>query len=198
MIHETREAWLEEAVGRLGELFHDINIEIPPVRVSIGWPSKGGLSTRNRTVGQCWKASVSTDGVPQIFISPTLDQVDVILGTLVHELIHAWDDCESGHKGKFAAAARKVGLEGKLTATHVSEGSDLYHRLQGVSEGLGKFPHAALVMEELTEQRPKQTTRMIKLVTPECCEYTVRTTAKWINEGLPLCPHGVEMEQETT
>jgi hypothetical protein len=195
--YDTREAWLSEAVTRLKQNVFPASIEIPVVRVSIGWPSKGGLSKKNRTIGECWKYSVSAEKIPQIFISPTLDDTITILATLVHELIHAWDDCESGHKGKFAKAARQVGLEGKLTATHVSVGSALWTQLDAISEGLGKFPHGALVMTELEQQRPKQTTRMLKLVAPDCCGYTARTTAKWINEvGFPSCPHGVEMERE--
>lgn len=34
-----------------------------------------------------------------------------------------------------------------------------------------------------------QTTRMIKLTAP-CCGYLVRTSRKWIDEGLPVCHHG--------
>lgn len=196
---DTREAWLSAAVTRLKQRVFPSEIEIPVVRVSVGWPSTGGLK-KNPTIGQCWKHSVSTDKIPQIFISPTLgESTIVVLATLVHELIHAWDDCESGHKGAFARVARRVGLEGKLTATHVSEGSDLWNTLDAIAESLGAIPHGALVVEAMQQQRPKQSTRMLKLVAPGCCGYTARTTAKWINEvGLPSCPHGVEMEQETS
>jgi hypothetical protein len=34
---------------------------------------------------------------------------------------------------------------------------------------------------------------MIKLTAAGCCGYTVRTTAKWLTEGDPLCPHGTPM-----
>jgi hypothetical protein len=41
--------------------------------------------------------------------------------------------------------------------------------------------------------RRKQSTRMLKL---ECtnCGYTVRTTQKWIEVGLPTCCCGSDME----
>jgi hypothetical protein len=194
MAYGTREEWLEAAVIRLTRLFKDINIEIPKVRVSVGWPSKGGTSAKNQVVGQCWKKSVSEDGVSQIFISPTHDDAVKVLGTLVHELIHAWDDVESGHKGEFARVARKIGLEGKLTATVVTPGTKLWRELDEISETLGSFPHAALNAQEMERLTPKQTTRMIKLHAPDCCGYTARTTRKWIDEGLPSCPHGTEME----
>jgi hypothetical protein len=165
------------------------------MRVSVGWPSKGGLSNTNPTIGQCWKSSVSTDGLPQIFISPTLgEETMVVLATLVHEMIHAWDDCESQHKGPFARVARQIGLEGKLTATSVSPGTELYQKLEQVIEDLGAFPHAALVASELEKQRKPQTTRMLKIGAPDCCDFIARTTQKHLNEGYPSCPHGTTME----
>lgn len=39
----------------------------------------------------------------------------------------------------------------------------------------------------------KQSTRMLKVICPGC-GYTVRTTQKWIDIGLPTCPCGEEME----
>jgi hypothetical protein len=194
MAYGTREEWLEAAVIRVSRLFKDINIEIPKVRVSVGWPSKGGTSARNKVIGQCWKKSVSKDGVSQIFISPTHDDAVTVLATLVHELIHAWDDVESGHKGEFARVAKAIGLKGKMTATVVEVGSPLWKELDAISETLGEFPHAALDVDEMEKQTPKQSTRMIKLHAPGCCGYTARTTRKWIDEGLPSCPHGTEME----
>lgn len=193
-VAETREQWLEEAVRKLRPLFHEIKVQLPEVRVSIGWPSKGGTSTKTKVVGQCWKGSVSKDGVSQIFISPTMgDDPIYVLGVLVHELIHAWDNCESGHKGLFATTARAIGLEGKLTETHVSD--DLCGELMIILGSLGELPHSPLVLSEMDKQRKPQTTRMLKLVVTDCCDYTVRTTQKWVDEGLPMCPHGVTMEQ---
>lgn len=194
-MYATREAWLEAAVIRVSRLFKDINIEMPPVRVSIGWPSKGGTARKKKVVGQCWSTKVSEDGVAQIFISPTLgsDKVEM-LGVLVHEMIHAWDDVKSGHQGAFAEAFKKIGLVGKTTASNVGE--SLANKLKTIIETLGEFPHAPLNAEEMEKQTPKQTTRMIKLHAPDCCDYIVRTTRKHIDTGYPSCPHGTEMEEE--
>jgi len=192
----SRERWLENAVTAVTPLFEEIGIELPKVRVSVGWPSKGGMS-KNKTIGQCWKTTVATDNISQIFISPVLGETTLkVLATLVHELIHAWDDCKSGHKGEFARAAKSIGLQGPMTATEVAADSELGIKLNKLIEALGVFRHTALVVSEMDKQRKPQTTRMIKLVTPGCCDYTVRTTQKWINEGLPKCPHDVEMEVE--
>ncbi len=39
-----------------------------------------------------------------------------------------------------------------------------------------------------TAGKPKQSTRMIKLM---CfgCGYTIRTTAKWLKQSIPICSH---------
>lgn len=192
----TREEWLELAVDKLRPFFAEIDIELPKVRVSVGWPSHGGTASKKKVIGQCWKANVAADGVAQIFISPVLGGTfrgDVIhmLGVLIHELIHAWDDCQSGHKGRFTQAARRIGLEGKMTATTVS--GRLAPRLNELIEEIGDLPHAPLIFEEMEKQRTPQTTRMIKVACPDD-GYIVRTTQKWIDLGLPTCPCGTEME----
>lgn len=188
--HKTREQWLEAAVIELQPLFKEVGVELPPVRVSVGWPHRGGTGDKAKVIGECWKKSVAEDGVTQIFISPLLGTEAI--GILVHELIHAWDDCESGHKGEFARIARAIGLVGKLTVTTVSD--ELSEKLKVVLAALGEYPHSPLNPVEMVKQKKTQPTRMLKLHAPDCCGYIVRTTAKWIDEGLPSCPHGVTME----
>lgn len=199
---KTREEWLEAAVIRVTRLFKPLEPlfpdPFPTVRVSVGWPSKGGTSNKNKVIGECWKTAVATDGVSQIFISPTHGAETIsVLATLVHEMIHAWDDCESNHQGRFAKAAKMIGLQGRMTATYVDSDTELGRQLLAVIQQIGPFPHAALVLDEMDKQRPKQSTRMIKLVANGCCDYVVRTTRKWIDEGLPKCPHDTEMEEAT-
>jgi predicted peroxiredoxin len=97
------------------------------------------------------------------------------------------DDCQHGHKAPFARIAKRVGLEGKMTATHA--GKTLAQRLNALAAEIGPYPHASLDMSQVK----KQGTRLIKLVCADC-GYTVRTTAKWIEIGLPTCACGEEME----
>jgi len=198
---ETREHWLELAVLKLRPLFAEIDVELPNVRVSVGWPSRGGVGAKKKVIGQCWKTTVAGDNVSQIFISPVLgtaNEADAIqlLGVLAHELIHAADDCESGHKGAFGKMARALGLAGKLTATVVDPDSELYRQLAVILDDLGPLPHAALNPFEMEKQRPKQGTRMLKLTCPND-GYTARTTRKWLDDlGAPKCPCGMELEEE--
>ena len=185
----TREEWLMAAVVKLRELFAEIDVEIPDVRVSVGWPGGGGRGQAER-IGECWVTEASNDAVAQLFVSPALDDPMQVLSTLTHELVHASDNCESGHRGVFRKRALAIGLEGRMTATVAGEG--LLARLAAIEESLGAFPHAAL--SKGASGRKKQGTRMFKLVCPSC-DYAVRTTRKWLDVGLPTCPCGTEMEE---
>lgn len=188
----NREAWFEKAIDRLSHIFAEHGYELPKVRVSTGWPSSRGTSTKKRVLGECWKPATAQDGLSQIFISPVLDDTTQVLAVLVHELIHAWDKGESGHRGPFVAAAKDMGLVAPWTAT--TPGEALTARLEAIAEDIGPYPHSAITP---AVQRKTQKTYMRKLEAKGCCGYIARATIKWIEEhGTPLCPHGVEMELE--
>lgn len=184
----TREQWLTAAVDALAPLYAEVGETLPEVRVSVGWP--GGRGAKNTVIGQCWHPEAASDGVAQLFISPVLADSTRVLDVLAHELIHALDRNASGHRGRFAKVAKAIGLTGKMTATVAGE--DLKARLDGIAEGLGEYPHAAL--KAGGPGTKKQTTRMLKV---ECQSsgYTLRTTRKWLEEyGAPFCPcHREEM-----
>lgn len=172
----TREEWLRAAAVLIEQdvLAPAGGVLTREIAVSVGFPSTRATANKNRRIGECWKAA--GDAPNHVFIHPELDPGQV-LGVLVHELIHAVDNCQSGHKGRFRTIALAAGLEGKMTATYVKGGSDLDHKLDAIVRKLGPFPHKALKVVK----RPKQTTRMVKL---ECftCGCIVRTSQKWIDE----------------
>lgn len=184
----NREEWLDAAAKRFCAeyLFEELD-----VHVSVSWPSRGGLSQTKRRIGECWKPETSKDGHSHIFISPMLTDPVTVLGVLLHEMIHAWDRCESGHRGAFIELARKVGLEKPWTAT--SPGADLSQRLSILATELGPYPHVGL--EPTLVEKKKQSTRQLKISCVEC-GYTARVTRKWLLVGLPVCPCGTEMEEE--
>lgn len=186
---KTREDYLIRAVRQLGVLIQRKTGEKIPneIRVSVGFPSR---SVR-KTIGQCWHPDSAADGVPQVFISPLLDDPVEVLAVLAHELLHAVNHAagQKGHGAPFAALAKPLGLEGKMTAT--VPGETLKAELKLVADKLGEYPHKALDLGSLA---PKQSTRMLKLMAP-CCEYTVRTTQKWLEVGVPSCPCGTEMQR---
>lgn len=182
--HATREAWLIAAVKSLTPILTATGAAVPPVRVSVGFP--GGRGRKNAVIGQCWAAEASSDGIAQVFISPTIVDGVQVLSTLLHELIHAVDGNHSGHRGAFAQIARAVGLQAPMTAT--TPGEALSARLTAVLDGLGAYPHAALKPGTTGAHKP-QGTRMLKVSCP-VCGYTARTTQKWLDKGYPMCPDG--------
>lgn len=188
-MRDTREAWLESAVIRLADKFREAGSPLPKVKVTCGWPSRGGTARKKRAIGQCWDKSSTVDKVAQIFISPVLDDIkgpQGVLSTLVHELVHAAVGCAAGHKGDFQKVAKAVGLVKPWTAT--TAGPELLGYLDDVAEYLGTYPHGAIIPQE---KGKTQTTRLLKA---ECaCGYTVRITRKWVDEvGAPHCPnHGI-------
>jgi len=179
-----REAWLHAAAERLKLLFEPLDVKIPDVKISCGWSKRAGKNS----IGWCWHAETAADGVNQIYVSPELDDPVQVLGVLLHEMVHASDNGQSKHTGHFRRTALAVGLTGKMTATVPTP--ELAVTLTGMASGLGAYPHAKI---SPGLRMMKQGTRMIKLSCP-CCGYTVRTTAKWLDEGMPQCPHGTEME----
>jgi len=185
--HDTREAWLLAAVELLTPAFAERGATVPEVRVSCGFPQG-----RAKAIGQCWYSAV--DKVIQIFISPELADPVRVLDVLVHELVHACLGAGKGHGKEFRALATAMGLEGKMTATVA--GPALKEQLKALSKDLGTYPHAKL---DRHAGPKKQSTRMVKVqCTQEGCEgggYTVRTTRKWLEVGMPACPAGCEMEE---
>lgn len=186
IVTPNREHWLQQAVAALRPIFATKDIVVPNVQVSCGFP-KGNV---RKVIGQCWPTSSAADGTAQVFVTPFLQDPIAVLEILCHELVHAADDCEHQHRGPFVKMIRALGLEGKPTATHAGEA--LRAQLNTVAEALGDYPHGAL-SSTAGEGAKKQGTRMLKVVCPED-GYTLRTTAKWIDVGLPSCPCGEVME----
>jgi hypothetical protein len=214
----TREEWLHQAIEALRPEFEKIEFPLPEkIHVSVGF-GYGAKRESAKILGQCWSSLASEDGVNHLFISPELKDEARVLDVLIHELVHAVDDCKSGHKGAFAKAAKALGLTGKMTATVATP--ELTGTLRELAKGLGPYAHATLYpmgkpIQPKTEPKPedpeetpeeetpvhsgpkKQGTRMIKVACSSECEcggYVVRTTQKWIEVGMPVCPFGTVME----
>ncbi len=188
-----REPWLHGGIEIVRGHFEKVGVPLPTnIRVSVGFSSKG---RKSNVCGECWQTEASKDGHYEIFIHPKLDEPVEVLGVLVHELIHAACPSGAGHGKLYKAAALKVGLEGKMRSA--MPGPLLQERLNALAADLGPYPHASLNSDMVpTVRRKKQTTRMLKAecggVEDEPCGYTVRLTAKWVQDlGAPHCPkHG--------
>lgn len=209
-ITQTRESWLMAAVEAFRPRFIEVGMPLPErVHVSVGFGFGTAAESAN-ILGQCWAQRASADSVNHLFVSPEIGDTAKVLAVLLHELIHAADDCTSGHKGPFAEAAVRFGFEGSLLTLNPSV--PLMAEMMTLAETLGEYPHGALTAASRKRARTPeltpagtpggrissgpgtQTTRMLKLECP-CCGYTVRTTAKWLAVGVPSCPSGTQMIQ---
>ena len=188
VLHAIREAWLQAAVDHLRPLFAARGYEIPPVRVSIGWP---GTGQRSQVEGECWPRKAAEDGVNQIFIAPNLGNACKVIDVLTHELVHAVDDCKHRHGKEFRAIALKVGLVGPEMRS-ASAGKELRATLEAIAARLGPFPHGAL-------QRRSPSPRRSDPPRARCpqCSYRLAIPRRFLHLGPPLCPeHRVEMLEE--
>jgi len=210
----TREEWLREAIRRLRPVFGAVGVEIPKdVRISIGFGPTGARQENAVILGVTCARVLSESGVNEIFISPENATAPSMLATVAHELIHAWDDNVSGHKGEFRRVAQAIGLEGRMT--HSAPGPAFEAELVLIAEEMGPYPGSKMNLSggrptvnipagpngsgpKITSGPKTQTTRMVKRSCQhdpeaECFGYSVRTTAKWLEIGNPQCPSGHEM-----
>lgn len=159
-IHPTREAWLLAFASAARPVFAAAGAPIPDdIRVSMGFP----LGSR-KAVGQCWGSTAAVDGVIEMFISPVHETGLKAADTLTHELCHAADRCEHGHKAPFKRIAEAVGLRGKMTGAF-GEGHAPWHAwADPILADLGPFPGAQMT----PGGGKKQTTRMLKVTCSEC------------------------------
>ena len=186
--YATREEWLVAALPILTDWIRGAGAPLFAVPlVSIGFPSKGGLGKKKRTRGQCW--TIPGQLRSHIFVSPVMPEPDVVLLVLLHEIIHAAVP-DAGHKGPFKTIANAAGLVGKMTTATPSD--ELKDKLLQLAADLGIFPHPGLSAEDIEKASTKQGTRMLKIYCPRC-DYTCRSSAKWIAIGLPTCVCGEEM-----
>ena len=181
----TREAWLELAVKALTPLFAQKGYQLPLCRVSCGFASTG---SRNGHIGQCWSGKASEDGLNQIFISPALSEGLEVIDTLVHELVHAIDDCQHKHGKEFKKIALDIGLVGPMRSA--GAGPKLKPVLAEIATSLGNYPHARLkIAKQSLSKRPRPRATCSK------CDFTVPMLKKYLHYGPPLCPqHKIEME----
>jgi hypothetical protein len=183
--HITREAWLLAAVQLLRPLFAAKGFSVPPCQVSCGFASTG---TRSGHVGQCWSTKSASNELNQIFIAPTLKSSYEVLDTLVHELVHAVDNCENKHGKKFKKIALKMGMKGPMRSAEA--GPELKVTLTSLLDTLGQYPHGHLKVG--MRKAPRRDRPRAKC---KHCGYQVPMLKKFLTYGPPICPKDkVEME----
>lgn len=184
-VHALRESWLLAAIEAVRPLFLAKQHHIPPCQVSVGFASSGN---RLGHIGQCWSTGSSAEPVNQIFISPTLSDACEVLDTLVHELVHAVDDCKHKHGKEFKKIALGLGLKGPMRSA--GAGPELKAKLLVLLPQLGAYPHAPLsvpMKKSVHRNRPRAQCKT--------CGFQVPMLKKFLAFGPPICPQDkVEME----
>ena len=162
----TREDYLYKAMIMLNERVFTPSgfpIDIKKTNVSCSLVS-GGSASQKKRLGQCWARSASTGGNSEIQISTTVDDSFIAVDTLAHELVHAVDNCQSGHGKGFRNIALAIGLNGSTKMTQACAGEELTVDINAIIEELGEYPHQAMNFNG----RKKQTTRNKKIYCRSC------------------------------
>jgi ribosomal protein L44E len=188
----NREEWLTTLAKQVENVFKDFTLS--PYRLTCGWPSTGGLS-KNTRVGECFGPKSSKAKVFEIFVSPLLDKPLEVAGTVCHELAHVAAGIEAKHGKGFIAVAQHIGLtKGKpITAM---PGKALNRHLDRIIEGIGDYPHQAIITSVKIKLKVKST---VKLVCPKC-GFSVTASLKKLDD-VPTyptcgCKAGALMEPE--
>lgn len=177
--HNTRESWLLAAVELIRPIFQAKHHLIPAdLQVSCGFASTG---TRSHHIGQCWSRGSSTNEMNQIFVSPTLGEPVEVLDTLVHELVHAVDNCEHKHGREFKKIALSIGMQGPMRSA--GAGPELKRALTEIAVKLGPYPHGALKVAH----RKVVSRARARAKCPEC-GFQVPMYRKFLDYGPPICP----------
>ena len=182
--HTTREGWLLAATEELRPYFAKLGYVLPDkIRLALAFTSTG---KRGRMAGECWHSDSSDDRHFEIYIRPDIADPVEVLGILVHELIHTLLPPRVKHGKEFRDIALRVGLQGKMRQTTPTQ--ILTERLQIIAANIGTLPHAKLNFTSAAEAPKKQANKWLKAECGAACGYSIRITAKWAKEGLPVCP----------
>lgn len=187
--YSTREEWLTAALALVRAAVPGIGNQ--RIRITCGFPS---TYTRSGTLAECWPDNASKDGTWEVMISPTVALPVEVFVLVASQALHTVPGGASRTSNSYRTACMELGLAPTDEAWKALQGTEDFWALFGTAlEDLGPYPHA----EVMAAQKKTQSTRMLKLTCP-LCGYTLRTSAKWIATGLPVCHDGTEFQAETT
>lgn len=200
-IENPIEPLIEEAERTIREAVKHFTLKVPAAQIVVTIASAG----RKQAVGwfgaDHWR-NCKPDGIHEINLCSEYLKTHDMGELILHELAHAENrtlgirDCAGRmHNKKFKTMAERLGLVVKDRDSSVGYGfTDL---ADGGKDFLKKiaFKHKLFCLARLSGgPKKKAGSRLIKCACPSC-GYTVRTTQKWIEAGLPICPCGETMEE---
>lgn len=141
--HQFAEAWLNEAVEKLCNMYIDLGYRTPRIRAIYGFTTNGFSRSRNRIYyGECLSRGWSHDNENIIIITPSLRNEIDVLSTLGHEIAHAIDNCNSLHGKEFKKIMRDFGYFYEKNMEFPS--LRLLSKFNLAMQDLGKFPFISL------------------------------------------------------
>ena len=148
VIHRYAEVWLNEAVEMLRPRFKQAGYEIPPVHVSVGFSTDGYRpGAKKNTIGVCHARWLTVEGINEIYLTPMRTEPVDVISLLVHELIHAVDDCKSGHGPVFQRISRELRCTDNLRVP-LSEFRETIEFYRTMALKLGRYPRAGVRYSE--------------------------------------------------
>lgn len=155
----SREDWLNKSAFFINrDIFSKkgYDLDLKNIKISVG-NTQRGKGAKHTILGLCYNRKASTGNFNEIVLSWAVDDSKEALGTLVHELVHAYDNNKNGHNQVFKNIAESVGLTGQMRST--TETKELKDYFDNIIKSIGRFPH-----KEVLPTGAKQTTRMLKMV----------------------------------
>jgi hypothetical protein len=156
----SREDWLNKSAFFINrDIFSKkgYDLDLKNIKISVG-NTQRSTGAKHTVLGTCYSRRMSTGNFNEIVISWAVDDSKEALATLVHELIHAYDNNKNRHsKEVFTPIKNAVGLTGKNESTTAT--NELNDYFDNIIKSIGKFPH-----KEVLPTTAKQTTRMLKMV----------------------------------
>lgn len=146
--YKYAEEWLNQAVDELRVFFAKHGHVVPEVLISVGFTHKGYNPKRkcNNFDGFCMSRHMSKANIHEIYIAPYIeDGIDMIF-LIAHELIHAVDNCYSGHGDRFKSIARDLGMpEGGVISK--AQYVETYFEFKDIHKRIGRYPRLGVTYE---------------------------------------------------
>lgn len=156
----TREEWAIQMLVRMIPALCTLGIAMPEGRgIRIGV-----VPLPESKLGQCHAAAQSASGNVN-FIALSTRQADPVelAHTLVHEFVHACDNCQSGHRGRWARWAALLGMSAQSHTRNEWFDMLLYQALVEVGVPLQHEPSVP--------NPRKSTTSQVRVTCPCCAQH---------------------------
>jgi len=180
----TTQEWINRIVLWTITTLEQAGVSNPDLHLVVSPGFTSGGSRKTKVLGQCYSPECAADGkTNHVFLNPRMNDNIVIIGAIIHEVIHAVIGIDKKHGAAFKSAMAICNLTGKATSTKLNEAG--LEWAKKIITRYGDYPRPSFTGAAIK----KQTTNLIKAQCPSC-GYIIRLTNKWIEFAHPQCPSG--------